>query len=118
MARHPNLVEIIDVYEDPVNIYLIQEYLQGGNLLAYIEKHGRITDPDIIRGLLHQLGSALFFLHTFNIVHRDMKPENIMMTGCTLQFPCLKGSKKVEVPELKIGDFGLSIALCRNEFLN
>ena len=92
---HNNIVKYYETYDDPDgNIYLIMEYIKGGELLAKIESRedNCLTEPEA-RNYSRQLFGALAHMHSLNIAHRDIKPENIMLT---------------DHDEVKFVDFGLS----------
>lgn len=75
MLHHPNVVEYygIEVHRDKV--YIFEEYCQGGSLAALLE-HGRIEDEGIIQVYTMQMLDGLAYLHSRNIVHRDIKPDS------------------------------------------
>lgn len=79
--RHPNIVSIIEVGEDAtLGAYLVMEWVDGGNLRARLDvaEGGRLSIPEalrITRDILAGLGAA----HDAGIVHRDVKPENILL---------------------------------------
>ncbi|CAD8138137.1 unnamed protein product [Paramecium octaurelia] len=85
-VRHPNLVQL---YEQ---LFLVMEYVNGGELFEYIVQNQRIKDVEAIR-FYSQLISGIEYLHKLHVVHRDLKPENLILDG--------RG-------KLKIIDFGLS----------
>ncbi|KAI5829678.1 hypothetical protein K523DRAFT_363312 [Schizophyllum commune Tattone D] len=76
--HHPNIVEYygIEVHRDKV--YIFEEYCQGGSMAALLE-HGRIEDERIIQVYTMQMLEGLAYLHSQNIVHRDVKPDNILL---------------------------------------
>ncbi|KXN81125.1 MAP kinase kinase kinase wis4 [Leucoagaricus sp. SymC.cos] len=78
MLHHPNVVEYygIEVHRDKV--YIFEEYCQGGSLSNLLE-HGRIEDEGIIQVYTLQMLEGLAYLHSKNIVHRDIKPDNILL---------------------------------------
>lgn len=77
--NHPNIVQIITTGRDGGLSYIVQEYVSGLNLAQWIRKHG---SPDYRTGLewMQQIASALRTASEAGIVHRDVKPENIMIT--------------------------------------
>ncbi|KAI0308046.1 kinase [Multifurca ochricompacta] len=78
MLRHPNIVEYygIEVHRDKV--YIFEEFCQGGSLAALLEL-GRIEDEHIIQIYTMQMLEGLAYLHSKGIVHRDIKPDNILL---------------------------------------
>jgi serine/threonine protein kinase len=101
---HPNLVQLLNVIEEG-NIYaLVLELCTGGNLMTFL--HGSNTIPwkfNLFRRLKAMIGivSAVQYLHSQNIVHRDVKSSN-----CLLSRALEVGSK--ELPLIKLGDLGLA----------
>lgn len=93
---HPNIVNIFDVGEEDDNIYyIVMEYVNGETLKQYIQNHSPIP-VDKAADLMKQLTSAIKHAHRNNIIHRDIKPQNILI------------DKKGNV---KITDFGIATAL-------
>ncbi|KAH9912238.1 kinase [Epithele typhae] len=78
MLHHPNVVEYygIEVHRDKV--YIFEEYCQGGSLAALLE-HGRIEDEGILQVYTLQMLEGLAYLHSQDVVHRDIKPDNILL---------------------------------------
>ena len=75
---HPNIVRIYEFYESKNNFYLINEYCDGGELYNYINKS--TLNEQQLSVLFYQVFSGLCYLHENNILHRDMKPENILIS--------------------------------------
>ena len=92
---HPNIVEIYDVGEDDGNFYIVMEYIEGKTLKQLIKKRGVLSIPETIDIML-QLLDALQVAHDSYIIHRDIKPQNIMIKESGL---------------VKITDFGIAMAL-------
>lgn len=87
---------LLDVFETHDYIYIVMEHLSGGPLLSYFKARKYKLKEDRVREIVHQLSTALFYLKSFGIAHRDMKPDNIMM------------ATDDEDAEIKLIDFGLS----------
>jgi tRNA A-37 threonylcarbamoyl transferase component Bud32 len=98
-CRYGNIVKLIENYEDNENIYIILEYLSGGNLNNYLSSQKTLLTENKIKELTLQIASGINYLHHFGIIHRDLKPENIMMSDKTIN------------AIVKIVDFGLSKVL-------
>lgn len=92
---HPGCVQLLDSYETPSRYILVLELLEGGELFTHIVEHRRFPEERVAR-TVHQLTSALSYLHDMGIVHRDIKPENILMVSAQPDSP------------IKLADFGLA----------
>ncbi len=106
--RHPNIVQVHDfdtVENDP---YLVMEYVDGPSLSKYLnslhEKNGRLELYQVVR-LMNAVAGALQYAHNNNVVHRDIKPGNILLTSPTR--PIVAGQPLPEDVEPIITDFGL-----------
>jgi serine/threonine protein kinase len=75
---HPHIVQIHAVKHTPKLVYFVMKYIEGRGLDSIIESHGAL-DLDMTRLILQQSGSALSFAHHRGVVHRDVKPANIMI---------------------------------------
>jgi serine/threonine protein kinase len=75
--EHPNIISIYRVGKTGRVIYFVMKYIRGGSLSKVLAERKTLTPPEI-RKLLMQVGSALGYAHTRGIVHRDIKPDNIM----------------------------------------
>lgn len=96
---------IIDIFENADSIYIVQEYVQSGNLKNFILDNPNLSQ-EIIANLFGQILSSLVFLHSNGIVHRDLKIENVLIKK-------LNSNKY----QSKIIDFGISRVLSKNECL-
>ena len=96
---HPNIVEMYDVGEDDGQYYIVMEYVEGKTLKSLIKRRGALTLPEVIDIML-QLTSAVACAHDSYIIHRDIKPQNVLIK---------------EDGTVKITDFGIAMALNSNE---
>lgn len=100
--QHPNIIRLYDVYISPHSIYIVMELMEGGELFDYVVQKGTLTEEEASR-IVRKVTSALLFMHSKNIIHRDMKPENLLLKQ--KPSPRMGGDLDLEV---KIIDFGLS----------
>ncbi|OMJ92925.1 hypothetical protein SteCoe_4269 [Stentor coeruleus] len=102
--NHPYILKLHRVYEDKHFIYLVLEYLKGGDLLRRLHKKEKFTESTAARFIVNLLES-LKYLHASHIVHRDLKPENLLM---------ITNDSDVD---FKICDFGLAYMSSSNQNL-
>jgi serine/threonine protein kinase len=76
---HPNVVQALDLVRDELGVYLIMEYVDGQSLGERIEQQGRLTEEAAV-AIVTQVGQALHYVHKHDMVHRDIKPDNILLT--------------------------------------
>ncbi len=96
----PNIVEVYDVGEDDGKYFIVMEYVQGLTLKQLIKKRGSLTLPEV-QDIMLQLTSAVAHAHESYIIHRDIKPQNVII---------------LEDGRVKIMDFGIAVALNAGEF--
>lgn len=101
---HPNIVRLYEFYQDNLNIYLITEFIEGGELFDKITKVKHFTEEDAAN-VMKQLLQAVTYCHNRKIVHRDLKPENLLMES------------KVS-DNIKVIDFGTSRVFDPNTKMN
>lgn len=77
IINHKNIVKLHEVFEGTHSIYLVFEYLEGGELLTYINSREEYSE-DIVKNIMKNLFQALAYCHNLDIVHRDIKPENLI----------------------------------------
>src|SRR5947207_3399197 len=77
---HPNIVTVIDRGEDGGKQFIVFEYIAGGNLKEHLVRSGRLPVRDALE-LALQVARALSFAHGHGLVHRDVKPQNVLLNG-------------------------------------
>uniref|UniRef100_A0A0X3PWE3 non-specific serine/threonine protein kinase n=1 Tax=Schistocephalus solidus TaxID=70667 RepID=A0A0X3PWE3_SCHSO len=92
MLDHPNIVRLLEIIENDEVICLVQEYANGGEIFDYLVAHGKMREREA-RAKFRQLVSAIHYCHSKNIVHRDLKAENILLDSNL---------------NVKVADFGLA----------
>ena len=78
---HPNVIKIYEIFEDESSFYIVSEYCSQGNFLEKILKMNDMKNEIFIGLMMLQILSAVCYLHKNNIIHGDLKPENIMMAS-------------------------------------
>ncbi|KAL7297906.1 hypothetical protein TKK_0008926 [Trichogramma kaykai] len=101
LFRHPHIIKLYQVISTPTDIFMIMEYVSGGELFDYIVRHGRLKEHEA-RRFFQQIISGVDYCHRHMIVHRDLKPENLLLDHNL---------------HVKIADFGLSNMMMDGEFL-
>lgn len=105
---HKNLVNILEIYEDEYLIYIVMEYLGGGDLYERINKNGAYSGIAMLvllwieyeaARVVRHISRALMTLHEQNIYHLDVKPENVIYIS------------KEPQSDMKLADFGCSMVL-------
>ncbi|MDQ7036362.1 MAG: serine/threonine-protein kinase [Anaerolineae bacterium] len=75
---HLHIVSLFDYWRDPTGAYLVLHWLRGGTLKDYIAEHGALAPPTAAR-IFSQIAGALSTAHRLNVIHRDVKPANILL---------------------------------------
>ena len=77
--KHPNIVDVLDVQVEGEDCFYVMEFLHGESLRKYIKTRGGKISPGEMYSVLKQVGQALTFAHSMNVVHRDVKPDNVFI---------------------------------------
>lgn len=77
-VHHPFVVDLFATFQDSLNIYMLLSYVPGGELFTHLRRAQRFT-PDVTRFYLATIILALRYLHSFGIIYRDLKPENLLL---------------------------------------
>uniref|UniRef100_A0A915CUX8 Aurora kinase n=1 Tax=Ditylenchus dipsaci TaxID=166011 RepID=A0A915CUX8_9BILA len=102
MLKHPNVIQIYEVFENKDKIILVMEYASGGELYDYVSKFGSLPESEA-RRIFRQITSAVLYCHKHKVAHRDLKLENILLDASN---------------NAKIADFGLSNYFNEKNLLN
>ena len=99
-VNHPHIVNLYETIKRPEKsrIYLVLEYCEGGDLSRFVKKNGRLQEQRVLY-FMRQLCSGLKHLRSLNLMHRDLKPQNLLLSK-----PQGEGGDMV----LKIADFGFA----------
>ena len=76
--NHPNITKILELFETEDYIFIIMEYINGGNLFSFIKKRRKLSEKTA-KFLFKQIIEGIKYIHSKNIVHRDIKLENILI---------------------------------------
>ncbi|KAF8665052.1 hypothetical protein AX16_000664 [Volvariella volvacea WC 439] len=129
---HRHITKLIDIVRGDRHIYLIMEYCAGGDLTNYIKKRGRVEGLEykpsptaplqyfphprtgglaeiVVRSFLRQLARALKFLRNRKLMHRDIKPQNLLLNPASAED--LERGHPLGIPILKVADFGFARSL-------
>ncbi|KAI5996299.1 hypothetical protein EDD15DRAFT_2365126 [Pisolithus albus] len=94
LMNHPNILRIYDVFQGENELYLVLEYVQGGELFDFLVNRGRLPPLEAL-AIFKQIVYGLNYAHSLSIVHRDLKPENILIHS-------------LNPPLIKIADWGMA----------
>jgi len=93
LLSHPRVLKLLGVHETPTHLYLVLEFVKGGNLFDYLVSKGPLSPNEALR-FFHQLVEAVEYCHGNFICHRDLKPENVLL--------------QTECDNLVLADYGLA----------
>ena len=103
LCHHPNVVHLLDHFENAEYIFIVMEYIRGGRLTDYMKEKKYNFTEERAAEIIYQIALGVKYLHKYGIIHRDLKPDNIMLTEAS------------DKGQIKIMDFGLSKILGKKE---
>ena len=103
LCHHPNVVHLLDHFENAEYIVIVMEYIRGGRLTDYMKEKKFNFSEKRAAELIYEIAVGVKYLHKYGIIHRDLKPDNIMLTEAN------------DKGHIKIMDFGLSKILGKKE---
>lgn len=95
-VNHPNVAKTLDYVEDDVGPFLVEEFVDGGDLARVILSRVKYLDPYMVAKLLHHMAKGLAASHHSCVIHRDLKPTNVLIGG------------GISATAVKITDFGIA----------
>jgi serine/threonine-protein kinase len=99
---HPNVVATFDTGEDDGVAFIVMELIRGRTLRAVLNEHGGSLPAGLATGIAIQVADALHHAHEAGIIHRDVKPANILI--------CDADGSSTTMPQVKVADFGIARA--------
>ncbi|RIB11471.1 kinase-like domain-containing protein [Gigaspora rosea] len=97
--NHPNIVSLLDTIETPTHLCLVLEYVPGGELFDYVNDYYEKITEDEVKQIFYELVNTVSYLHESNIIHRDLKLENILLES---------SESSPNKKRIKLTDFGLA----------
>ncbi|WP_084386873.1 serine/threonine-protein kinase [Anabaena sp. CA = ATCC 33047] len=81
-CHHPHIVEVHEVFQENELWVMVMEYIDGQNLADYVDEWGKLSEDEALR-YIEQVGKALEYVHDRGFLHRDVKPNNILLRRTT-----------------------------------
>lgn len=96
LVKHKNVLRLYDLFETAEKLYFVLEFMEGGPLYEVLSSSDHVYTEDRARVIIRDVLEGLQYLHTHHVVHRDVKPDNVLTSSRRWPFTC------------KLADFGLS----------
>ena len=106
VCQNENIVQVFEVLENEEFLYIIMERLNGGDLYEYLKKNKNVITEERVRIIFYSVLLAINYIHSFGIVHRDIKLNNILLVEDSLH------------SKVKLIDFGFAKIITPNEVCN
>ena len=81
ICHHPNIIRLYNVFENADYMHIIMEYYSGGDLFIYLENRNFRIPEKRASTIIHKMVTAVYYMHSFGVAHRDLKPKNDLMTS-------------------------------------
>ncbi|XP_063800114.1 serine/threonine-protein kinase 33 isoform X2 [Pseudophryne corroboree] len=101
-VNHDHIIHLEEVFETPKRMYLVMELCEGGELQGILERRTHLRESET-RHVIHSLASAIAYLHKKDVVHRDLKLENILVKSNE------QADDEEMILNIKVTDFGLAV---------
>ena len=97
--NHPNIIKLYHAFIYQKDFVLIMEYAAGGELKDYVRQKGGCSEPQA-QSIMRQITYAIYYCHSKGVIHRDLKPQNVLFSNQNYDDP----QQKV----IKVVDFGIA----------
>lgn len=104
------MIKLYEAFEYNNTLFLVLDYCKGGELKSYINRPKLNLSFEVKQEILRQTFTAMSYIHQMGIIHRDVKPENILLVNE------LDSNSKVSNVKVKVVDFGLSIMASEKKY--
>jgi serine/threonine protein kinase/sugar lactone lactonase YvrE len=107
---HKNIVSVLEISQDPDSYYYVMEFLEGHSLRREIANRGGKCPPHIFLNILEQVAAGLSYAHSMNVIHRDVKPDNIfIMQDGTVKVTDFGIARVADLEETKLTKTGVML---------
>ncbi|KAJ2449031.1 Serine/threonine-protein kinase [Coemansia sp. RSA 2336] len=116
-VKHPAIVELLDCLKSRNHIHLVMEFCSLGDLAGYMRRGKRQAllansfgglQMNVARSFVYQLGTAMQFLRARDIIHRDIKTQNILLQPPAGHYQMGESEARGDIPRIKVADFGFA----------